>query len=428
MGRWRRLPGRRTREHNAHHRAPRSRPPWHAERVLTKILLGIDWLHQSEHRADLLTAADPRLRDVTPERSRARDHLRAMVRVARHTGRLPSLRDALLSFQPDEHAAVLFDLAVTALTMPGALPTADMFDLIDELREFPPEFGAMTVSAYKSERRAYDRPLDAASLSRALLQLYDARVDPADPAAPRRNLMLFLRLLAEEPVPPGLGDALPRLTGRLVDRHGGTSGRTDPAGAHVYGGTSAPDGTASTEPMVIIQIRVDEAGAPSDLPYTRQLYSLRGLIYEYVGGGEPVLKGPAKHLPGLITGAELEHRGRDFLIALHGADEVRRGARRRVEFLLPDSLLGHPFELWPSGPAEVPVGRGCQVVVRSVIRYRDRSVHEAWIDRWNRLDQDCSPGDAIERIGWLNPDNSAARPRGENRILSPPSWRSSTVI
>ncbi|SEE27688.1 hypothetical protein SAMN05216489_06060 [Streptomyces sp. 3213] len=80
-----------------------------------------------------------------------------------------------------------------------------------------------------------------------------------------------------------------------------------------------PDPADDTERQVIIRIRVEEEGAPSDLPYTRRHYtrhhySLRGYYYERVGDQRPVFPG-TEALPEQFTGDELERRGRGFLTA-----------------------------------------------------------------------------------------------------------------
>jgi hypothetical protein len=233
-------------------------------------------------------------------------------------------------------------------------------------------------------RRAAGRPLDARTLPQVLFQLYDARVPSSDRDAPRRQLCDFLRLLTEEPEP---SSRLASLLASVLGREAAAS----PAPAPV-----------AAERQVVIQIRVEEEDAPSDLPYTQRRYSMRGFHYEGSGGERPDFHCSCDW-PDFFTGDELGDCGRDFLADWHAREAGDWGPGKRVEFLLPDSLLGYAAETWPGGSSGVPLSRSCQVVVRSLRRYKDSSLHREWAQRWQALDRDCPPGDALERIGWMSP-------------------------
>ncbi|WP_258054535.1 hypothetical protein [Streptomyces sp. Ru71] len=329
-------------------------------------------------------------------------HLDAIVRAAHRDGALEALCGALAQMYGDDDIDVAWlELAVTALTgPPGHLPADVLLALVVELRCRPKGFGAATVARFLAERRAQRRPLDGTSLPQVLLKLYDSRVPAHGPAEPREQLLRFLRMLAAQTGPSGpLAALLAEITGAAP------------------GEPVAP--AADGERQVIIQIRVEEEDAPSDLPPAQRRYSLRGYHYERVGDDRPVFLG-SQSGPGLFTGDELTERGRDFLTSWREPADAARGVTKRVEFLLPHSLLGHPAEAWPGGPAGRPLSRSCQVVVRSLIRYRDSMVHDGWIRRWNALDRDRTPADALQRIGWLStrapadgpacPDPAAAQP------------------
>lgn len=381
---------------------------WRENRELVAILVSVPRLNQFAHRQELLLVMGEYLglghAFSVSEDSDARTHLRAIVRTARRAGRLEALREALLVVEPDDMSAEWFELASTVLTAPaGPLPPGFLLDLIGELRNHPPEFGRSAVTRYLSERRSAGRPLDCRSLPQVLCRLYDARVPAGDPDALRAQLLRFLRLLSSE---QGQSSRLATLLGSVLGRD---------RGDRAVPGVPFP---ATAERQIIIQIRVEEEGAPTDLPYTRRHYSLRGYYYERAGDARPVYLG-SRSLPDLFTGEELEGRGRAFLADWQEPAQAARGVSKRVEFLLPHSLLGHPAESWPGGTADVPISRTCQVVVRSLTRYKDSSVHDEWLRRWKALDQDCSPGDALERIGWMSPDPQGEGADGVNLAAAP---------
>lgn len=391
---WRRLFGRRSAHYGAEPRMPHDRAYQETSELLTAILTGIPRLQRLDGRHHLLEEIGGRLGKDTPEHNVARDHLRAIVDTARRTSMLKSLRDGLLRIDEDDFDTAWFNLAVTVLTVPGSLRTEHMLSLIRELRSYQPEFGGRAVSVYASERRDSGRPLDTGPLPLVLLRLYDAQVDGADASGSRADLLRFLRLLSEEPVPDGQSDGLARLLAHILDGRG--------AMMRKRAQSEATPRSTDAERQVIVQIRVEEEDAPGDLPYTKRHYSLRGFYYERIGDARPAFRG-ARSLPGLFTGDELESRGRDFLAAWREQAEAGRGVNKRVEFLLPHSLLGYPAELWPGGSTGIPLSHSCQVVVRSLPRYQDSSIHGEWIRRWEALDRGFLPGDALERIGWMGP-------------------------
>ncbi|MEU7056864.1 hypothetical protein [Streptomyces sp. NPDC046197] len=372
------------------------RGPWSGKhgRQLVMILLGVGELHQLATRHELLLLMGEQLElgraFAVPENPDPAAHLRAIVRAARRGAALEALRDALEEMAPDDIDAAWFKLAATVLTRPdGPLPAGFMMELIGELRNHPPDFARAAVSRYRAERRAAGHPLDGRTLPQVLFRLYDARMSATDPDAPRRHLRAFLRQLTTE---PGRSNRLATLLARLPGCEPG--GRPQAAAAAV---------AVRAERQVIIQIRVEEEDAPSDLPYTRRRYSLRGLHYE--GTADARLDFHCSwDWPGLFTGDELERCGHEFLAAWHAQEAVDWGPGKRVEFLLPDSLLGYAAEMWPGGSSGVPLSRSCQVVVRSLRRYKDSSLHPEWDRRWQVLDRDCVPGDALHRIGWMSPD------------------------
>ncbi|KUO18936.1 VMAP-C domain-containing protein [Streptomyces dysideae] len=383
-------------------------PTQDVDEPLVAILADIPRLQRLDGRHDLLQQAGPQLRLAVAEHRVARDHLRAVVGTARRTGTLEALQGALLALEPDDVGADWFNLAVTVQTAPsGPLPADFMMGLIGELRRQPQGFGQQAMRRYLPERRLARRPLEPGSLPHVLFQLYDARTTPSTtPGTPGASdtasseLRYFLGLLAEEATTPELTSLLASVQ--------------DPAAA------PAPAPTTRTERQVIVQVRVEEEGAPSDLPYTRRQYSLRGYCYERVGDDEPAFRG-SKALPGLFTGRELDRHG--FLAAWQDWAESGWGVTKRVEFLLPHSLLNHPAEAWPSGPADVELSHTCQVVVRSLTRYKDKTVHDPWLRRWAALDHGCPPGDALERIGWMGPDASAEQPGAAGKPWSCPGSR-----
>ncbi|WP_158697133.1 VMAP-C domain-containing protein [Streptomyces hokutonensis] len=367
------------------------------DRVLVEVLVGIPWLQQLAGRQELLRQTGVRLVGITAESSTPVTHLSAIVSVARRGDKLESLVLALQAMDADDIGTLWFALAVRVLTGPsGSVAPEFMLSLIRELQSESTGFGREATHRYLAERRKDGRPVDAGNLPQLLDKLYDARVPTTGSGAPTGQLRRFLTLLAQEPMGPGL-------TGLL---------------APVCDRVDGPDPADDTERQVIIQIRVEEEGAPSDLPYTRRHYSLRGYYYERVGDQRPVFLG-TEALPEQFTGDELERRGRGFLTAWQEPADAARGLTKRVEFLLPHSLLAHPAEAWPGGPAGVPLSLTCQVVVRSLTRYKDSMIHDAWLRRWKALDRGCTPGDALDRIGWMGPEVRGEDAHGDNSGAKP---------
>ncbi|WP_405583669.1 hypothetical protein [Streptomyces sp. NBC_01092] len=382
---------------------------WKADRQLEAILLSTDGLHELAVRQELLLLTGERMGLDSPllvrESPDPATHLRAIVRTARRAEALGALLAALSVVRQNDIGTAWFRLAVTVLTRPdGPLPGACVLSIVGELRAHPPEFGRTAVIHYMNERRAGGRSLDCRSvLPDVLFQLYDAREPIADPDAPRRDLLGFLRLLAAE---QDRSSRLEALVVSVLDAR-----PTDQLAPVVAGAR------ASGERQVIIQIRVEEEDAPSDLPYTQRRYSLRGFHYEGIAGARPDFhcSWPA---PGLFNGDELMLRGHEFLAAWRAREQVDWDANKRVEFLLPDSLLGYPAELWSSGAGDKPLSRRCQVVVRSLRRYKDGFPHDEWLRRWEALDRDGVSGDPLERIGWMSPDAAGGETCGDSHSAS----------
>ncbi|MFH0519882.1 hypothetical protein ACHBTE_22260 [Streptomyces sp. M41] len=371
------------------------------ERLLVETLADIPRLRSADDRLALLQETDPRLRDAVGEHRVTRDHLRAIVRTARRTNTLESLRDALLIAEPDDIGTEWFDLLVTVVTAPsGPLPARYLTGLVGELRERPQGFGRGAVFRYLAERQDAGLPLENGTVARVLLQLYDAPRPAARPDDRRVQLLRFLGLLTQDP------EAGPKLLKTL-------SCVTQPEAL------TPPPAETSAERQVIVQVRVEEEGPPSDLPYTRRMYSLRGFYYERHGRGRLVYRG-SRALPGLFSGAEIDLYGPAFLADWQEWAQAGRGVSKRVEFLLPHSLLGHPTEAW-TGSADVRLGHTCQVVVRSLTRYKDSTVYDEWLRRWQALDRGCHPGDALRRIGWMGPDTTGEGTDGTKPWVCPGS-------
>ncbi|MFD6169532.1 VMAP-C domain-containing protein [Streptomyces coeruleorubidus] len=370
---------------------------WDTDRRLVAILFRIYELHDRGTRQELVFETGRRLGEEfsVPQNDDARAHLRAIVRTAQSTGTLKELRDALKVIVPDDIMATWFALAVTVLTSPPSatgVPADLMLDLVWELRAHQPEgFARTAVHQYLVERSTEGRPLHARTLPQVLGKLYDARVPATDPAAPRTDVRRFLRLLTDE---PGGSKRLAALLARALDGNGSEDRSA-----------AAAVPPSSVKRQVIIQIRVEEEGAP-DVPPSRRRYSLRGYHYERVDDAKPVFLG-SRDVPELYTGEELASSGCGFLAAWKEPADAARDVSKRVEFLLPHSLLGSPLDSWQVDEAGVPVGHSCQVVVRSLTRYQNSWTHDEWFRRWKTLDRDCVPGDALERIGWMGKDESA---------------------
>ncbi|WP_405820814.1 hypothetical protein OG241_33970 [Streptomyces sp. NBC_01390] len=374
--------------------------------LLTKILLGVERLSTPEARVELLGDARDELIEETPYSTTARKHLRSIVVTARSMeGALESLRDTLKDIEPGDLGTVWFDLVVTVLTVDGPLSRRQMIDLISELRCCTPEFGGRVVAQYLSERRRQHRPLGdgAVTLPRVLHELFDAWRPAAAPGSPRADLLDFLQLMLAEAGGPAAKSSLVDVLVRIL---GPDRARLRPAGDE-------------SQLQTIIQIRVEEKDPP-DLPFRRRRYLLRGFHYVRTGDDPLVLQG-TRAGPGLFTGDELDRRGHEFVAGWTEPWFAARGGSKRVEFLLPHSLLGYPADAWSTSP-RAQVGFNAQVVVRSLLRYGEGAVHDDWILRWKALDRGCPPGDALERIGWMGVGAGTGPSGGENSPDPQFSW------
>jgi hypothetical protein len=103
--------------------------------------------------------------------------------------------------------------------------------------------------------------------------------------------------------------------------------------------------------------------------------------------------------------------------------EAEWGARSDtidIEFLLPLELLNEPVEWWPKDSATPPdlppLAQYYGVVVRSVDRLTNRSLHRVWLNRWEQLLN--QPGDC--HVKWADASRADHLRRLEAEIMNDP--------
>ena len=91
-----------------------------------------------------------------------------------------------------------------------------------------------------------------------------------------------------------------------------------------------------------------------------------------------------------------------------------------IEFLLPLELLNEPVEWWPKDsatpPDRPPLAQYYGVVVRSVDRFTDRSLHRVWLNRWEQLLN--HPGEC--HVKWADASRADHLRRLEAEIVNDP--------
>jgi hypothetical protein len=91
-----------------------------------------------------------------------------------------------------------------------------------------------------------------------------------------------------------------------------------------------------------------------------------------------------------------------------------------IEFLLPLELLNEPVEWWPkdsaTAPDQPPLAQYYGVVVRSVDRFSNASLHRVWLNRWEQLLN--HPGDC--HVKWADASRADHLRRLEAEIMNDP--------
>ncbi|MFD9325813.1 hypothetical protein [Streptomyces sp. NPDC060065] len=246
--------------------------------------------------------------------------------------------------------------------------------------------GPAEVAEYAHHCRAagLDTPLQGSEdFFRALWLLNQARTGPgATPALP-----MFLELVAED-----LGFRL---------------GPRDSPSLAAAGSGGMPE-------LRVVQLRLEEDGAPSPAPR----YRISGACYAYRDG---VLKQLSTRDPtDPFARDELVDRGSEVVSEWGEVAPTRRGVTMRFEFLLPWSLLDHAPDLWRV--SEYVLGHRFPVVIRSLDRYQNPWMHEPWLERWQHITCAAQPGgaSAADDIGWLALADGRAAAPGASSCRWPP--------
>lgn len=358
----------------------------------------------------------------------ARAHLRNLVGAVETRpdpgAALEALRAALRGQAPYDKALPWLELAVLGLTGAAPLPPDASLTVLIALRAGAPHLPS---PAQLARHVPQDAPGTAMftgreTLPEIMLRLSDLRDGPGGPAIGRAApLLYFLAAVAADTDLAAYArwGVLRELLATLGPVLGARTGD---------GGAGGSGGGGESPERLIVQIRVEAVG-PEHVEDGR--YELRGAYYRQSVNGGPLRRVAALPPSEPFRRSELTGAGSARMSAwTQLAREVRgAGGGVRVEFLLPEALLGYSAELWSAGPTRTPLGQHHPVVVRSLERYTDPWVTEAWRQRWHHLRQDPPPApgtrtgtgtdaagaadrdgghDAVDRIAWPSLDGQAA--------------------
>lgn len=296
----------------------------------------------------------------------------------------------------------LWSLVTWCAPRPGAF-----HKLLEAIRSFHPADVQVEVLAERLQR-IVPPPLLTDEERRELLSLLErcgpedraeALRGPAGSIAPRLlgaadDAAAVLQVLGDATFGPGGEHPLTSFVYRLAELQGPDPGTALYAWADAFvsrTGLARPRAHARTGTAhSYLTIQFDEDGIDPD----RHLVSVRlergeaGPVVLY-RSDEPMTLAEAERRVSQVMRSELRAAGdHDDLV---------------IEFLLPMALLGEPLDEWRLGPAESPeepISVQHPVVVRSLDRLRDHSLHQQWRARWNSLRQEAVPG-----IQWASGDD-----------------------
>ncbi|WP_316745018.1 effector-associated domain 2-containing protein [Streptomyces sp. MK7] len=346
---------------------------------LVEILVALDGLRDDPMRAVIIDELGPQISSRIPRHPAVRQEVLAIVQTClRVPGGLVTLADVLTAFHGDDRKVQRFRQLVEALSLPLELREDERRELMTVLGSVP---GRPWLAAYlEAAGRVVERLPD--DLSEALAVLEDL---PAPRGEAPRVLRFTQALVAGRRMPEQLRDEVHRWNTRLTRRLG----------------LPEPPPLPHREP-----------GAPPDedalLVLSLQPYLPRGescLLSAWLGYGQdgwlPLVQEdeprPMSQVPPMIS---------EFMAVVR--DYTGGRPPRRVEFLLPRSLLDLPVDQWvmdvrPSaaGPAKSALGAHCAVVVRDLERATDPFSRGLWTRRWDAFREGGTLPE--DEVLWLDP-------------------------
>ncbi|MEK2493428.1 hypothetical protein WN990_28125 [Kitasatospora purpeofusca] len=370
------------------------RGPWPegAEDVLVEILLRVRGMSRLDFRQEVLETMDESaeargIHGGIREDGVPQAHLREILRAIRTSrdpkAALEALTKALEQLRKNNGAVGWLRLATRVLNSGDDLPRSELLPAIGELHDInPPD----APNRYLPEDTPGLRERNTAAFTLPeLLDLLLTRIDD-DRLGP---LVAFLRKLCNDPA---------------VDKHPLPALRRFLA-AHAH---QEPAAAATAPERLIIQVRLDEAGAPQ-AGDTR--YRLHVSYYR-----QPLIGGPFRRIGSnqdepVFTKSELLRVGAARLVAWKELNlALRTPDPVRIEFLLPRSILGYTAELWSTDATRRPLGEFHPVVVRQLERYREPLGLARWRQRWANLQtHGADSNEVLKRIEWPPLDQPSAK-------------------
>ncbi|RDL05191.1 hypothetical protein DER30_6891 [Streptomyces sp. HB202] len=315
----------------------------------------------------------------------ARDHIRSMLAAAsawRDPLRaIEAICAALESMSKDDRAFTWLQVAVRSTVDSQPVPIQSMGPLLRALRALHPQ-------PRPAELRLY---AGRAGKGLTILEGHETLPEILDRIANQRGdqgptlLARFLRSFAGDTTSSHYGNLAP--VRDILDR---MDLPEDPDTAQAMG-----------DYRLIVQVRLE----PEDAPHIEDAsYGLYTTCYRQPRAGGAFTRVSHLAQPMSLRTSELTTHGSNSLTAWEGlTDELQAvpSPATRIEFVLPSPLLGHPAELWATGPTRQALGHHHPVVVRSRERYIDSFIsRQSWQGRWSQLSQGGSGGDVLELIGW----------------------------
>lgn len=371
---------------------PAHAEPWSqdAQKLLCDFLIDFADMRRPEFRTDLLeqVSRDPRCRDfdaAVQHEASARGHVRSMLTAASAwrdpPGAVEAICAALEVMAGTDRAFAWLQVAVRSVVDDQPLPVQQMEPLIRVLRALNPQPRPAELRLHAANAGKGLTALEGhETLPEILARIADLWGDQGAAVLAR-----FLRSLA--------GDT----TSRHYDSRASVRELLDRMELPEDGSAAQVTG----DYRLIIQVRLE----PEDAPHIADArYGLYATCYRQPQAGGVFKRVSSLTRPLSLRTSELNAHGSNSLTAWEGlADELDAvpAPATRVEFVLPSSLLGHPAELWATGPTGQALGHHHPVVVRSRERYIDTFIsRQPWQGRWSHLSQRGIDGDVLELIGW----------------------------
>ncbi|MEW2519087.1 effector-associated domain 2-containing protein [Actinacidiphila alni] len=340
------------------------------------VLLDLPEFRDPPTRSVIVGELDPQISARIPRHVSIRLDVIAIVRTCLYTpGGLAALVDVLTLFCGDTHTLARLRELVENLSLPQGLQEDERRSLVAFLSSVPgrPWLSAYLGAAGPVVQRLPDNP------GEALAVLEDLRA----PRGGEPRVLRFTRALVEScHVPERLRDEVRGWSARLAHR------------LRLPLPDYGPVRPADEDALLVLSLQPYLPRGESCLVSAWLGYGRDGWL-PLVQEDEPR---PLSQVPPMLSG---------FMAVVR--DYTGGRPPKRVEFLLPRSLLGLPVDQWvtdgrssAASPPELALGVNCSVVVRDLERATDPSSRSEWSRRWSAYNANGALPE--HEVLWLGPD------------------------